>query len=411
MKKKLLLSALLLQAFSLQTIIAQQLIYKAPVLKIDFGSQENPSSFQMGNLRKYDEQGGSCPDDGNYAFTPATSNCFNGDWITMTEDHTPGDNQGNMMLVNAAVQPATFFQYTVNGIKPNTMYEISVWLVNVCRTSSPCNPTPPVISFTILAPEGTALKKIKTGTLNPTNRASWLRYFNEFTTPAGISSLIIKMDDETNGGCGNDFAMDDITLREIEVLKPAPVTLKPEIKTPAPAVVVTSKPQPQKTKPVVIEPVKPVPALKRSDASVMKEQVKAKPAAAAPEIKATIQKPIVPEVLITRTNPVIKTITTAATDMQIDLYDNGEVDGDTVTVYDNNVLLVANAGISEKPVSIKLKIDKQHPHHEVVMVANNLGSIPPNTSLMIITANEKRYEIFISSSKQKNAKIVIDLKE
>lgn len=46
---------------------------------------------------------------------------------------------------------------------------------------------------------------------------------------------------------------------------------------------------------------------------------------------------------------------------------------------------------------------KLQPPHELVMVANNLGSIPPNTSLMIITANDKRYEVFISSSEQKNA--------
>jgi hypothetical protein len=219
------------------------------------------------------------------------------------------------------------------------------------------------------------------------------------------------MDDETNGGCGNDFAMDDISLREIEVVKPVPLIPKPTIKIPAPTTVVTNKPQAQKQNPVVIEPVKPAPALKRSDPVVMQEQVKAKPSVAAPVIKEIAQKTIVPDVLITRTNPVIKTISTTATEMQIDLYDNGEVDGDTVTVYDNNMLLVSNAGISEKPVSIKIKVDRQHPHHEVVMVANNLGTIPPNTSLMIITANEKRYEVFISSSKQKNAKIVIDLKE
>jgi hypothetical protein len=45
------------------------------------------------------------------------------------------------------------------------------------------------------------------------------------------------------------------------------------------------------------------------------------------------------------------------------------------------------------------------------MVAENLGSIPPNTSLMIVTAGTKRYEVFISSSEQKNAKVVFDLKE
>jgi hypothetical protein len=51
------------------------------------------------------------------------------------------------------------------------------------------------------------------------------------------------------------------------------------------------------------------------------------------------------------------------------------------------------------------------PHHELIMVAENLGSIPPNTSLMIITAAKQRFQVFISSSEQKNAKIAIDLKE
>jgi len=56
-------------------------------------------------------------------------------------------------------------------------------------------------------------------------------------------------------------------------------------------------------------------------------------------------------------------------------------------------------------------VNRDQPHHELVMVADNLGSIPPNTSLMIVTAGAKRYEVFISSTKQKNAKVVLDLKE
>ena len=42
------------------------------------------------------------------------------------------------------------------------------------------------------------------------------------------------------------------------------------------------------------------------------------------------------------------------------------------------------------------------------MVADNLGSIPPNTALMIITTGGKRYQLFISSDKQKNAKVVVE---
>ncbi|MBD0289520.1 MAG: hypothetical protein ICV79_29490, partial [Flavisolibacter sp.] len=58
-----------------------------------------------------------------------------------------------------------------------------------------------------------------------------------------------------------------------------------------------------------------------------------------------------------------------------------------------------------------ITIDAAHPHHELVMVAENLGSIPPNTSLMIITTGTQRYEVFISSTEQKNAKVAFDLKE
>jgi hypothetical protein len=74
-------------------------------------------------------------------------------------------------------------------------------------------------------------------------------------------------------------------------------------------------------------------------------------------------------------------------------------------------LIVSRAGLSKKPISFKIKVDAMQSHHELIMVANNLGSIPPNTSLMVITAGNKRSEVFISSSEQKNAKLVIDLKE
>jgi hypothetical protein len=39
------------------------------------------------------------------------------------------------------------------------------------------------------------------------------------------------------------------------------------------------------------------------------------------------------------------------------------------------------------------------------MIAENLGSIPPNTALLIITAGKKRYELFMTSSTQKSAKV------
>ncbi|MGI8636444.1 MAG: hypothetical protein ACR2KZ_13690, partial [Segetibacter sp.] len=97
--------------------------------------------------------------------------------------------------------------------------------------------------------------------------------------------------------------------------------------------------------------------------------------------------------------------------IRIALYDNGDIDGDTVSIYRNNTLLIANAGLTEKPITFRIVVDAEHPYHELVMVANNLGSIPPNTSLMVVTAAGKRYEVFISSTEQKNAKVVLELKK
>ena len=130
---------------------------------------------------------------------------------------------------------------------------------------------------------------------------------------------------------------------------------------------------------------------------------------AQPEIKNTPPKKIipVPEVIKERSNPLIKTITTNLPDIKVELYDNGEIDGDTITVYDNNQVIAWKKGLSDKPITLNLKADANIPTHEFVMVANNLGSIPPNTALMIITTGGKRYQLFISSDKQKNAKVVV----
>lgn len=117
-----------------------------------------------------------------------------------------------------------------------------------------------------------------------------------------------------------------------------------------------------------------------------------------------------PEVLTKRDNDLVKTITTSAKEFKIELYDNGEIDGDRISVYHNNELIVSNKMLTDKPISFTIKADENSPVHEFVMVAENLGSIPPNTSLMIITAGTKRYELFVTSTEQKNAVVRIQYK-
>ncbi|MBD0286546.1 MAG: hypothetical protein ICV79_14130, partial [Flavisolibacter sp.] len=39
------------------------------------------------------------------------------------------------------------------------------------------------------------------------------------------------------------------------------------------------------------------------------------------------------------------------------------------------------------------------------LVAENLGSIPPNTALLIVTAGTKQYKLSLSSTEQKSAMV------
>lgn len=135
-----------------------------------------------------------------------------------------------------------------------------------------------------------------------------------------------------------------------------------------------------------------------------KEEVTKAPA---PPVVKALPKP---EVIRSRNNELVKTITTSSKEFKIDLYDNGEIDGDRISVYHNNELIVSNKMLTDKPISFNIKADENAPVHEFVMVAENLGSIPPNTSLMIITAGTKRYELFVTSTEQKNAVVRIEFK-
>jgi hypothetical protein len=104
----------------------------------------------------------------------------------------------------------------------------------------------------------------------------------------------------------------------------------------------------------------------------------------------------------------VRTITTSEENIQIDLYDNGIIDNDTISVYHNNELILSNRQLNYTPITIRVKCSKTDNRHEFVMVAENLGDIPPNAAMMVIKAGKDRYEVFITSTEQRNAKIIIN---
>lgn len=114
-------------------------------------------------------------------------------------------------------------------------------------------------------------------------------------------------------------------------------------------------------------------------------------------------KPNLPRTYMERKAELVREIKVDTGTIRLDFYDNGMVDGDTISVYVNDMPVVSNKGISAKPVSTSVRVDLTRTIQEVVMVGENMGSIPPNTALMIINAGEKRYQLYLTSDDKKNA--------
>ena len=109
--------------------------------------------------------------------------------------------------------------------------------------------------------------------------------------------------------------------------------------------------------------------------------------------------------LRSRENNLLQTLLINSEDVTVKLYDNGEIDDDTISVYLDKKIVLSKKRLSAAALSINLKMDESNPDHELIMVAENLGRIPPNTSLMIVTAGDQRYEVRITSTEQKNAMV------
>ena len=128
------------------------------------------------------------------------------------------------------------------------------------------------------------------------------------------------------------------------------------------------------------------------------------------EITLTDTEPASPTKLDKRKSTVLKTIEVGNHSVKIDLYDNGEIDGDSVSIFYNGKMIIANRKLTARPISFILDMDEENAVNELAMYAENLGSIPPNTALMIVTDGPNRYEVRITSDLEKSGVIRFILK-
>ena len=195
--------------------------------------------------------------------------------------------------------------------------------------------------------------------------------------------------------------------------KPVPVPVKPTPAKPAEVTPVNPKP-----KPVVLQstpkPVQPTP-----------KPVVVKPTPRPVQPKDTVKKAVpvpVKPVIVARPDADLlrkmterkqsqqSTLEVSVKQINLKVYDNGDIDNDTVSIFYNGKLLLSHQRLSDKPIIINLDLDENITRHTLTMYAENLGGIPPNTALIVVTAGDKRYELRSKANLEENAVLIFEYK-
>ena len=118
-----------------------------------------------------------------------------------------------------------------------------------------------------------------------------------------------------------------------------------------------------------------------------------------PPVKVLPGNSIVPKKISTnqekfssRQNKLQMVIPVTAPFIELRFYDNAAVDGDSIAIFLNGQLLREHILLSGEPQLIKINAADLQDDNELVLVAENLGSIPPNTSYLVATVGHKQFE-------------------
>jgi len=97
--------------------------------------------------------------------------------------------------------------------------------------------------------------------------------------------------------------------------------------------------------------------------------------------------------------------------VELSFYDNGDIDGDSISVFLNNQLILSHQGLTARAINLFIKLDSLKETNEISMFAENLGSIPPNTALMVVADGVNRYEVYMSSTLTQNSQVRLKRKK
>jgi hypothetical protein len=118
-----------------------------------------------------------------------------------------------------------------------------------------------------------------------------------------------------------------------------------------------------------------------------------------------IKPPTIEQKFTTRTKTFIKEIPLTGDSIELRFYDNAEIDGDSISLFLNDKLIFSHIRLTGNAYSIKLAVSELNESNELIMVAENLGTIPPNTSYMVAIVNNQRYDAYLASTEGSSAMV------
>jgi large repetitive protein len=121
-------------------------------------------------------------------------------WQLLYEDHTPGDTDCYMMVVNAGYTPNIVIEKEIGGLCPNTQYNFTAWLLNI----SPDSPIQPEVAFII-----DGVIQARSG---PVIGSQWQQFGFSFKTGDDANAALFALRNIAPGGFGNKFIIDDIKV-------------------------------------------------------------------------------------------------------------------------------------------------------------------------------------------------------
>ncbi len=90
--------------------------------------------------------------------------------------------------------------------------------------------------------------------------------------------------------------------------------------------------------------------------------------------------------------------------VDIAIYDNAEFDNDSISVFYNGKLELHKKQLHTRaPIRMKVFVDNNELNNDLVLFAENLGAMPPNAGLMVITDSKSRHEVHVISTMDRNS--------